>query len=267
MNNQKDNKKTSIKTYGQDKSFNNISIPNKVSFDFVSKKTEKLLTALYMVTDCMDSDDALRSRLRILGVELFSSVYKMSISSPQEKETLLEKSINTSHEIVSFARIASSIGFISEMNMGILQREFLKLINDLDSHKDKNSTFSFALNADFFKEEIVEKELQKDNIKYKGHIKDNTSYKNNPIIKTDYYGHVSSSIDTNQVKQDRYNRILELIKDKREVNIKDISMAFTDCSEKTIQRTLNVLVSESKVKKTGSKRWSRYTYLASNLAS
>jgi hypothetical protein len=66
-------------------------------------------------------------------------------------------------------------------------------------------------------------------------------------------------------KQERANRIISLIKDKKDMNgnqngvsIKDISLSFVDCSEKTIQRELNNLVLNGKLKKTGAKRWSRY---------
>ena len=47
------------------------------------------------------------------------------------------------------------------------------------------------------------------------------------------------------------------------VSIKDISAQFTDCSEKTIQRELNDLVIKGRIKKSGSKRWSRYLSIES----
>jgi DeoR/GlpR family transcriptional regulator of sugar metabolism len=62
-------------------------------------------------------------------------------------------------------------------------------------------------------------------------------------------------------KQDRTAKILALIKDKKDLSIKDVSIAFTDCSEKTIQRELNTLVSKGHIRKVGSKRWSRYLSL------
>jgi DeoR/GlpR family transcriptional regulator of sugar metabolism len=46
---------------------------------------------------------------------------------------------------------------------------------------------------------------------------------------------------------------------KKDVSIKDISLVLTDCSEKTIQRELNSLVLKGQLKKTGAKRWSRYS--------
>lgn len=65
----------------------------------------------------------------------------------------------------------------------------------------------------------------------------------------------------NLIKDTRRNRILKLIKDSREVTIKDITFYFPDLSEKTIQRDLITLVAENVLKKTGERRWSRYSLL------
>jgi predicted HTH transcriptional regulator len=59
-------------------------------------------------------------------------------------------------------------------------------------------------------------------------------------------------------KNDRRENILKLIKEKKEVTIKDISGSISDCSEKTIQRELISLLKDKVIQKTGEKRWSRY---------
>ena len=77
---------------------------------------------------------------------------------------------------------------------------------------------------------------------------------------------ITSNTNSNLVnKKDRMDKILVIIKEKKNVlgnesgiSIRDISAMFTDCSEKTIQRELNLLVSKGQIKKTGAKRWSRY---------
>ena len=61
------------------------------------------------------------------------------------------------------------------------------------------------------------------------------------------------------VKDSRRARIQKLIKDNREVTIKDITSYFPELSEKTIQRELVALVEEGVLKKFGERRWSRYT--------
>jgi predicted HTH transcriptional regulator len=90
------------------------------------------------------------------------------------------------------------------------------------------------------------------------------SYTNN--VHNNYIGHLKTNriISNGQNdKRDRGDKILKTIKDlisksgKKDVSIKDISNSF-NCSEKTLQRELNDLVSKGQIKKLGSKRWSRY---------
>lgn len=60
-------------------------------------------------------------------------------------------------------------------------------------------------------------------------------------------------------KDSRRARILKLIKDNKEVSIKDITFYFPELSEKTIQRELISLVETNVLKKSGERRWSRYS--------
>lgn len=57
---------------------------------------------------------------------------------------------------------------------------------------------------------------------------------------------------------DRKDQILRIIKDKKEVSIKDISDIIKDCSEKTIQRELISMVDNGLLLKEGERRWSKY---------
>ncbi|OIP64421.1 hypothetical protein AUK15_03290 [Candidatus Nomurabacteria bacterium CG2_30_43_9] len=63
---------------------------------------------------------------------------------------------------------------------------------------------------------------------------------------------------TDVAKESRRARILKLVKDNREVTIKDIATHFADLSEKTIQREIVSLVENGVLKKFGERRWSRY---------
>lgn len=56
----------------------------------------------------------------------------------------------------------------------------------------------------------------------------------------------------------RNERILDIIKDKGEATIKDISSIITDCSEKTIQRELIDMIKDNKILREGERRWSKY---------
>jgi hypothetical protein len=87
--------------------------------------------------------------------------------------------------------------------------------------------------------------------------KKETSSVSAPMVKKDTVKtpvHAAPVLNSN-----RKDAILKLIKDKGEVSIKDISQNFYDCSEKTIQRDINALVEEGRVRKQGDRRWSRYS--------
>lgn len=60
-------------------------------------------------------------------------------------------------------------------------------------------------------------------------------------------------------KADRKERIKEIIKDKGQVSIKDISDIIKDVSEKSIQRDLIGLIEKGQIIRHGERRWSTYT--------
>ena len=60
-------------------------------------------------------------------------------------------------------------------------------------------------------------------------------------------------------RSNRQNIILSLLKRKKELNIKDITLVIKDCSEKTVQRELNAFIVSGVVKRVGVRRWSKYS--------
>ncbi len=273
MNNQKDTQKTGLNSYGQANVLDIKNLNNKHIYEFANKKTEKLVTALYMVTDCMDTDDALKGKLRHLGVELLSDIYKISGTSLAEKHNHISFSISLVNEILSFVEIAHTMGYISEMNSIILKREFMILIKELETHLKNDKHFTFTLNEQMFSLPIDRAENIKENDVFNGYqntIKDKrTIFNNMSFMNGKTNGHIFNKpkVNTHDLmvseKKERIDKILSMIKDK-EVSIKDISNSFTNCSEKTIQRELNSLVAKGQIKKIGSKRWSRYALVSNN---
>jgi hypothetical protein len=286
MNNQKDTQKTDANTRplgGDLTNFDSRNALNSSVYDFANKKTEKLVTALYLVSDCMDTDDALKGKIRLLGVELLSDIYKLSTLSPVEKHNYIGVSLNHIYELLSFIEIAYTIGFISEMNTMILKKEFANLATDLKSSQSKDKHFTFTLDEKMFElPELQSGHLSGEDLNYKGDqsIKDKrTSFNTMPArpigvsfinnkspLSNSQLKKTNSSATNSADRQDRTNKILSLIKGKVDISIKDISLAFTNCSEKTIQRELNSLVIKGQLKKTGAKRWSRYSIVNNFIA-
>jgi hypothetical protein len=87
-------------------------------------KTNKLITALYMVTDIIDQDEPLRNKLRTLGIEIVSDMHLIQENNIGHLASDIHGKIA---QIMSFLEIASTINIISEMNCSILRKEFGEL--------------------------------------------------------------------------------------------------------------------------------------------
>jgi hypothetical protein len=61
-------------------------------------------------------------------------------------------------------------------------------------------------------------------------------------------------------KTNRRDLILQLIKEKKEISVKDAAREIRDCSEKTLQRELVALVNDGTLERVGARRWSRYRF-------
>src|SRR3989339_478545 len=77
-------------------------------------KTDKLITALYMVTDIIDKDEPLRNKLRTLGTEIISDMNLIQRNCIGH--TAHSNICNGISEVMSFLDIASAVNIISEMN-------------------------------------------------------------------------------------------------------------------------------------------------------
>lgn len=83
-----------------------------------------------------------------------------------------------------------------------------------------------------------------------------------PVQRTDdATGSRAYPASVSQKTNDRSARIIEVLKEKGQASIKDVSDVITDCSEKTIQRELNALIKDGTIVREGERRWSRYSVL------
>lgn len=261
-------------------------------------KTNKLVTALYMVTDMMEKEEPIRSKLRTLGIEILSdttSLQKGHFNSLDEKIS----------SVLSFLNIASDINMISEMNYNILKKEFIELkqsIKDFTNQdhlwleefisksplldeegegggdfKAGSSSFSNSnghqrfirmsgseTNVSFNKGQGTRIGVQKGSTLMKA-LSDKINFKSESVP------HTSSRFkDFDLLKKERRFNIINIIKNiGGNATIKDIRNKINEgkkgadvCGEKTLQRELVSMIKDGVLDKTGEKRWSRY-FLAS----
>ncbi|MFA6257699.1 MAG: hypothetical protein WC671_01660 [Candidatus Paceibacterota bacterium] len=241
-------------------------------------KTNKLITALYMVTDIIDKDEPLRNKLRTLGVEVISDMNSTSLNVCSKIS-----------EIVSFLDIASAVNIISEMNHSILKKEFFELNQSVKKSVGEVKTIDKQIDlSEFFREELpparqsLSEEGEKGN--YIGHHnghqystrvgvqKGSTLMKalsdkiNNKRLQ-DLHNSYAQNFDI--FKKQRREDIINIIKAiSGNGTIKDIKdraksspnefKSLVSSSEKTLQRELVSMVKDGVLKKTGEKRWSKY---------
>ncbi len=243
------------------------------SFSSLSKRTEKIVTALYLVTDCLEYEEPLREKLRTLGVDLLSLTTDFSHHTTLDRGFLVEDAIRAIQEIATFTRLAGAVGSISEMNASILMRELRRLEEDLRaalvpvySGVAKNAVSGhFLLGDELFQEQTPTQKTEPSSFD-KGQQKPQLSPMSftprnaQPDIQKedDAFKKTSRTSFDIAIKNNRRTTILKLIKDKRMVSIKDICSVISDCSEKTIQRELGTLVDEGVLKRIGERRWSQY---------
>jgi len=253
----------------------------------MSKKAEKISTALYMVTDLIDINDPIRHRIRKCGVDLIAETRSMTSAFSGDIYFMVARAINKSWEIVSLVEVASSVGFISDMNARILKSVLVELISSL---RDKQKRESFTEIQDLKIGESLADQISLSKSLFE--VKEEDSNKrqifpeNNPVVKdkdmsfkkpelvkkveereiketisdTSSYSPVRFTEHVNKPKtSERRSKILDIVKEKGQVGVNDMTASFPDVSSKTIQRELTSLVEENVLKREGEKRWSKYS--------
>lgn len=214
-----------------------------LSFSYYPK-LNKLITALYMVTDIIDKEEPLRAKLRTLGVEILSDIHKSSRTEIADK-------VQT---VLVLLDIALTIKLVSEMNLNILKKEFTELAESIDATREIHHTNDNWL-EEFLKpkEALEQKEIH--TIKHTQNIEESI-HKNTHSVFTENTSFL--------IKKQRREDILKAIKDNGgSATITDVKIKATaelaTCGEKTLQRELVAMVKDGILIKAGEKRWSRYS--------
>lgn len=212
------------------------------------KKIERLSSAVFLVSNTVSHSEELKTKIRHLVINLISHCAPIKDNTPVERIKLISNIEATLMELSSLLDIACLSGLVSEMNASILKQEFSVTLKNLDELRqycnegNKISNDFFNINNVDFGNGISINKLPIASINQK-FIKDNGIG-----IK-----------DKNNRKEHREKAIIDVIRARGNVNIKDISKSIKGCSEKTIQRKLISLIESGVVKKDGERRWSRYS--------
>ncbi len=255
MNNIEDNKETEGLSDTQSRQLEPYT-DRWQTFILVHKKTEKLASAIYIVTNLLSDHEPMKWNLRKKSSEL-ASYFILYKDTPESGLYDFTQGARTRVlDIVSMLEILSAGGLISPMNFAVLKQEFSNLITMLNvTHDSARSDMSNTLPRHFFS--VSDKEKNSDFTSNFTLLSNKDIYRTDSNIVKDKTDRRPNIIG----KTSRQNTIINLLKRKKELTIKDISQVIKDCSEKTIQRELISLISMGVVRKTGERRWSKYSLL------
>lgn len=204
-------------------------------------KTEKLASALYMVTGFIPTEDPLRVRLRTCALELVS----VSADPEQGSGTRYHEGFaSRCLEIGTALKLAERAGMVSGMNARILCDEYAELASFVREHRDRvfGSAALEPAGGTLFPKP-----------KGAARVRPLAAAPTAPRI-----GQITRRPLESKRHSNRREAILRLLDKKDKISIKDASAAINGCSEKTIQRELMGLVEEGVLLKEGSRRWSTY---------
>ncbi|MFZ2038556.1 MAG: hypothetical protein WAV11_01285 [Minisyncoccia bacterium] len=238
---------------------------------FVNKKTEKLVSAIYLLTSLLNDTEPLKTKLRTEGLNLLSK----SLFSPNYSLSLRTKItaefVASATEIISLLEVSKISRLISPMNHEVIMSEFSSLLKVIEENNSPDN--SSTISSSFF---AVDQQVSPSVIPAQAGIQGFQSNSNVVNIKTktpesasikdnseqDVFNKTSKTKSVKTLeKPNRSEKILTLMKKDKAMTIKDFATSIKDCSEKTLQRELLALVSKGLIKKEGERRWSRYSLI------
>ncbi len=252
-----------------EKNLNSQGILEMVPKQRLIKRAEKISAAVFLVTNFLNDQEPLKWSIRKAALKTISSVSKIFSGDYVAKRSGLNDAKDGIVELSSLIDIASLAGMISSMNSSILSKELADTLSAVE--REETSPYrpkSSRIPQDFFEPKNDQEDLstedenlalpaQKTAENHPRPLKD----KNAPSApklnlekpKAREYGSVAIK------RNKRQSFIIQALKKKKDLTIKDISMIFHDCSEKTIQRELAALVEEGVVVRDGERRWTTYS--------
>ena len=314
MDTQKDTTKTLSKKKNTEITLANYhKISNIDDYVSVAQRSQKIVTAMYMLTDFLDSDDAMRKLLRDSVTETMGKLFALTQAGTQERSEILSFAVNKVFSTNAYLDVVYTNGFVSEMNFRVISGELVKLSHDLQEllgsmnvqkkiQPAKKMASEFRLPDSFFTQDFSATEQVAESVNQKDiastpqktidtekdiaadsmpiampviaelpkeedddmpvfvHKKD--SRKSQLDKMTASFARVkdtSKKPKTNNLKEQRKEKIITILKEKPEASINDICENISDCSSKTIQRDLIDMINSGLVKKEGTRRWSTYS--------
>lgn len=259
---------------------------NNPSAIYIFKKTEKLVSAMYLITNHIKDDEPIKRHVREHSILLLSDFYELQVAPIDREQGFLTRVEGRILQLISELEVLCVARLIGKGNHDVVRTELVNVLSTLAQMNLSESSDSLVsvLSNEFF---AVQKEYLKETKNHrshtvpanqfvptfdKRHFKRHVQNNDRKTVSVSNAGISDSAQSSGSPVKDneshfnsqkhRREIIITTVKELNEVGIKDIAVRITDCSEKTIQRELLSLVEEGVLRKEGERRWSRYRMVA-----
>ncbi len=185
----------------------------------------KLCLAIYRITDLFPEREPLRISLREKANQILADSILFFNGNPvsltkEQKKRFSERILGNISILQGYFEIAEKQNWLRRENFSVLEREYNMI------EKEIKNGFSKKESSDITKKEKSPSQV--------------------------------SQISLDELKKGRYKRILEVLKEKEEVQVKDLKEIFSRVSKRTLRRDLNDLLKKGFVKRVGDKNRTVY---------
>lgn len=237
----------------------NELVEKNIDFLNIYNKSYRLAAAVFMISNIMDEDEELKSKIKSLSLKLVSMSVNLKDIDILDARKLTINIEKNSLELMSMLDIACVSGLISKMNGDLLREEFQSFILELNKYTEKfENNKNVSVKSIFDEPSALNIGNNLDTINVVNNLKTGNIYNNG---QGNFLKSGIKNGNEHKRKDLRKNMVLEFIKGHNDVSIKDIVPNINGCSEKTIQRELISLINDGKIKKIGERRWSRYSII------
>lgn len=241
MSEQKDNNKIQIKRLSD----------NLEYYNFVFKKTEKVVSVVFYILSHINQKDSIESHLSLIKEKgLFT--HEVSLKTLMLQGHEIEEGLRSLQYALlgleSTLRVAEAARVLPTDIFSMLVEQIDGVQRYVQNHYLKDVGIEAGVLA-------IEPRQNK-----RPTQTSNTERERRPRKVNIPAGDISSdAYFVYSQLTDRAERIKTVLEAKPQATIKDIAEIITDVSEKTIQRELNSLIEKGQVMRQGERRWSRYS--------
>ncbi|MEN9338402.1 MAG: hypothetical protein RI945_127, partial [Candidatus Parcubacteria bacterium] len=102
----------------------------------IAKKTEKIVTAIYLISQFLPKEESIKIELRKEANKLLKDMFSLAFNDDAEENifALYKKSLDSVSLIISYLYVAKDAGIISRMNIDIVI-ESLRILENILNKK------------------------------------------------------------------------------------------------------------------------------------